>query len=151
MVPNASLSDFAVLTSQMHMAWVRIICGRIKSDFRYSNTIVYNNFVWDVNRTEECQIALTTSAQTILDARNLHPNASLADLYDPLTMPVELIKAHQSNNKAVDEAYGYKGGDDDASRVAFLFKRYEELTSLLPATVVKKKRIKKTNDGELLI
>jgi type I restriction-modification system DNA methylase subunit len=151
MVPNASLSDFAVLTSQMHMAWVRIICGRIKSDFRYSNTIVYNNFVWDVNRTEECQIALTTSAQTILDARNLHPNASLADLYDPLTMPVELVKAHQANNKAVDEAYGYKGGDDDASRVAFLFKRYEELTSLLPATVVKKKRVKKTDDGALLI
>jgi hypothetical protein len=151
MVPNASLSDFAVLTSQMHMAWVRIICGRIKSDFRYSNTIVYNNFVWDVNRTEECQIALTTSSQTILDARNLHPNASLADLYDPLTMPVELVKAHQANNKAVDEAYGYKGGDDDASRVAFLFKRYEELTSLLPATVVKKKRVKKTDDGALLI
>ena len=151
MVPNASLSDFAVLTSQMHMAWVRIICGRIKSDFRYSNTIVYNNFVWDVNRTEECQIALTTSAQTILDARNLHPNASLADLYDPLTMPIELVKAHEANNKAVDKAYGYKGGDDDASRVAFLFKRYEELTSLLPATVVKKKRVKKTDDGALLI
>ena len=151
MVPNASLSDFAVLTSQMHMAWVRIICGRIKSDFRYSNTIVYNNFVWNVNRTEECQIALINSAQAILDARNLYPNASLADLYDPITMPIELVKAHEANNKAVDKAYGYTGADDDASRVAFLFKRYEELTSLLPPTVVKKKRAKKQDDGELLI
>ena len=148
MVPNASLSDFAVLTSQMHMAWVRIICGRIKSDFRYSNTIVYNNFVWDVNRTEECQIALINSAQAILDARNLYPNASLADLYDPLTMPIELVKAHEANNKAVDKAYGYTGADDDASRVAFLFKRYEELTSLLPPTVVKKKRAKKQDDAQ---
>ncbi|WP_438978705.1 class I SAM-dependent DNA methyltransferase [Polynucleobacter sp.] len=151
MLPNATVKEFAVLTSKMHMAWVRVICGRIKSDFRYSNTVVYNNFVWDVDSTDEQKAILAVTGQAILDARNLYPSSTLAQLYDPLTMPVELVKAHQANNKAVDEAYGYKGGDDDASRVAFLFKRYEELTSLLPATVVKKKRAKKTNDGELLI
>ena len=150
-VPNALLSDFAIMTSSMHMAWMRAVCGRMKSDYSYSNSIVYNNFVWAGDLTEVQIKKITETAQGILDARNLYPNASLADLYDPLTMPVELVKAHQANNKAVDEAYGYKGGDDDASRVAFLFKRYEELTSLLPATAVKKKRVKKNDDGELLI
>ena len=85
----------------------------------------------------------------ILDARALYQNSSLADLYDPLSMPVELVKAHDTNNKAVDKAYGYKGNDDDASRVAFLFKRYEELTSLLPPTKAKKKRVKKATDADL--
>ena len=150
-VPNALLSDFAIMTSSMHMAWMRAVCGRMKSDYSYSNSIVYNNFVWTGELTEIQINKITETAQAILDARNIYPNATLADLYDPLTMPVELVKAHQANNKAVDEAYGYKGGDDDASRVAFLFKRYEELTSLLPATVVKKKRAKKQDDGGLLI
>jgi hypothetical protein len=98
--------------------------------------------VWTGELTEIQINKITETAQAILDARNIYPNATLADLYDPLTMPVELVKAHQANNKAVDE---------DASRVAFLFKRYEELTSLLPATVVKKKRAKKQDDGGLLI
>ncbi|WP_071461816.1 class I SAM-dependent DNA methyltransferase [Polynucleobacter asymbioticus] len=151
LIDNATLNEFSVLTSKMHMAWVRVVCGRIKSDFRYSNTIVYNNFIWNIGSSEETIANLTSTAQGILDARKLFPNASLADLYDKVTMPIELIKAHEANNKAVDEAYGYKGGDDDASRVAFLFKRYEELTSLLPATAVKKKRVKKNDDGELLI
>ena len=131
------------------MAWVRIICGRLESRYRYSNTVVYNNFVWDINSTEEQKANLSLSGQAILDARNLYPNASLADLYDPLTMPIELVKAHEANNKAVDKAYGYSGADDDASRVAFLFKRYEELTSLLPPTVVKKKRVKKLTDNDM--
>ena len=151
MLPNATVKEFSVLTSKMHMAWVRIICGRLESRYRYSNTVVYNNFVWDINSTDEQKANLAITGQAILDARSLYPNSTLAQLYDPLTMPVELVKAHQANNKAVDEAYGYKGGDDDASRVAFLFKRYEELTSLLPATVVKKKRAKKQDDGGLLI
>jgi hypothetical protein len=112
---------------------------------------VYNNFVWDIDSTDLDKENLNLSGQAILDARNLYPQSSLADLYDPLTMPVELVKAHEANNKAVDKAYGYTGADDDASRVAFLFKRYEELTSLLPATIVKKKRAKKANDGALLI
>lgn len=149
MIPNATLYDFSVLTSTMHMAWVNVVCGRLESRYRYSNTIVYNNFVWDVKSTDEQKAKLATTAQQILDARKLFPNASLADLYDELTMPIELVKAHQANNKAVDEAYGYKGGDDEASRVAFLFKRYEELTSLLPTTAVKKKRVKKTTDNDM--
>ena len=148
MVLNATLADFAILTSKMHMAWVRVICGRIKSDFRYSNTIVYNNFIWAIDSSNDQKIKLTSTAQSILDIRKLFPQASLADLYDPLTMPAQLVDAHIANNKAVDEAYGYKGGDDDASRVAFLFKRYEELTSLLPANVVKKKRLKKQDETQ---
>ena len=146
-IPNANLQHFAVMTSSLHMSWMRAVCGRMKSDYNYSNTIVYNNFPWQL-MSEDAVLKLTMSAQAILDARNIYSNASLADLYDPLTMPVELVKAHQANNKAVDEAYGYKGGDDDASRVAFLFKRHEELTSLLPATVAKKKRAKKQDESQ---
>ena len=148
MIPNATLYEFAVLTSKIHMAWVRVVCGRIKSDFRYSNTIVYNNFVW-MNQLDDAQlIELNKSAQAILDARNLYPNSSLADLYDPITMPPELVKAHELNNKTVDKAYGYKGADDDASRVAYLFRLYEKQTSLLPPTTVKKKRVKKYDDAQ---
>ena len=150
MLPNATLKEFAILTSKMHMAWVRIICGRLESRYRYSNTVVYNNFVWDIDSTDLDKENLNLSGQAILDARNLYPQSSLANLYDPLTMPIELVKAHISNNKAVDKAYCYTGADDDASRVAFLFKRYEELTSLLPTATVKKKRVKK-NDKDLLI
>lgn len=148
MLPNATFNQFSVLTSKMHMAWIRVICGRIKSDFRYSSSVVYNNYVWCDLGDESIGNTLNDCGKAILDARALFPNSTLANLYDPLTMPVELVKAHQANNKAVDEAYGYKGGDDDASRVAFLFKRYEELTSLLPATVVKKKRVKKADDTQ---
>ena len=150
-VENAGLEHFSVINSSMHNAWMRTICGRLKSDYRYSKDIVYNNYVWcNLDDSNLCN-SLKLTAQSILDARNLYKNASLADLYDPLTMPIELVKAHEANNKAVDKAYGYTGADDDASRVAFLFKRYEELTSLLPPTVVKKKRVKKQDDGELLI
>jgi type I restriction-modification system DNA methylase subunit len=147
-VEDATTAHFSVINSSMHNAWMRTICGRLKSDFRYSKDIVYNNYVWCNLDDEHIRSALNDCGKAILDARNLYPNASLANLYDPLTMPVELVKAHEANNKAVDEAYGYKGGDDDASRVAFLFKRYEELTSLLPATPVKKKRVKKADDTQ---
>lgn len=147
-VENSGLEHFSVINSSMHNAWMRTICGRLKSDYRYSKDIVYNNYVWcSLDDSNLCKV-LELTAQLILDARNLYPNASLADLYDPLTMPVELVKAHEANNKAVDKAYGYKGGDDDASRVAFLFKRYEELTSLLPATTVKKKRVEKQDESQ---
>jgi hypothetical protein len=141
-VPNAELFHFAVMKSSMHMAWMRAICGRLKSDFRYSKDIVYNNFVWcDLN--DKSKRLLTLTGQAIVDARNLYPQSSLAVLYGT-TMPAELVKAHDANNKAVDKTYGYKGCDDDASRVAFLFKKYEELTSLLPSATVKKKHVKKS-------
>lgn len=146
-VGGASLEHFSVLTSSMHMAWTKAICGRLESRYRYSKDIVYNNFVWcDLNQNISEQLAKFGSA--ILEARNLYPNANLADLYDPLTMPVELVKAHEANNKAVDKAYGYTGADDDASRVAFLFKKYEELTSLLLPTADKKKRVKKNDSSQ---
>lgn len=132
----------------MHMAWVRIICGRLESRYRYSNTVVYNNFIWFDSCSDEQLANIELAGKAILDARNLYPNSTLANLYDPLTMPVELVKAHEANNKAVDKAYGYTGADDDASRVAFLFKKYEELTSLLPTTPIKKKRVKKTDDAQ---
>ncbi len=149
MIPNASLKDFSILTSKMHMAWVRVVCGRLESRYRYSNTIVYNNFVWPDNHNEND--FLEVCGQEILDARALYPNASLADLYDAVTMPLELVKAHESNNKAVDRAYGYVGLDDDSSRVAFLFKKYQEVTSFLPTIEVKKKRSNKSISQDTLI
>ena len=130
---------------------MRTVCGRMKSDYQYSASIVYNNFVWAKDVSDKAKEALKTNAKNIIDLRKSFVDTNLATLYNNSSSPPVLIKAHKDLDKAVDEAYGYKGGDDDASRVAFLFKRYEELTSLLPATVVKKKRVKKTDDGALLI
>ena len=142
MIPSASLYDFSILTSKMNMAWVKTVCGRIKSDFRYSNTIVYNNFPWPIMPKDEIFNLCNSSANSILEARLAHPQSNLASLYDPLSMPLDLLKAHESNDKAVDKAYGYKGKDDDASRVAFLFKLYEQQTSLLPISEIKSKCVK---------
>lgn len=103
-IPNATLYHFGVLESNVHMAWVRTVCGRIKSDYRYSNDVVYNNFPWPTSAPKE---RIEKTAQGILDARKLYPDASLADLYDPLLMPLELRKAHIENDKAVMEAYGF--------------------------------------------
>ena len=149
-VENATLFDFGVLTSAMHMSWTRAVCGRLKSDYNYAITVVYNNFIFPYDVSNDSIDLINECANDILVARRFHENSTLADLYDPLTMPLELVKAHEANDKAVDKAYGYKGADDDASRVAFLFKRYEELTSLLPVTVVKKKRTKKSNNDLLI-
>lgn len=134
MLPNASLYDFGILTSNVHMAWMRTVAGRMKSDYSYSNTIVYNNFPWpEVTNEQEEKISQT--AQAILDARALYPDSSLADLYDELTMPPELRKAHQANDKAVMEAYdmtkivdGKKTWLTESETVARLFQIYEELT-----------------------
>ena len=145
-VADATVSHFSLLTSSLHMAWMRAVCGRMKSDYSYSNTIVYNNFPFPKSISKEVEDLIARGGKGILDVRKTFPKLSLADLYDPLTMPVSLFKAHQENNRAVDKAYGYKGKDDDASRVAFLFKLYEEQTSILPSADVKKKRVKKTED-----
>jgi type I restriction-modification system DNA methylase subunit len=145
-MPNADKYCFGFLNSAMFMAWMRTVCGRLKSDLRFSAGIVYNNFAWASNVREAQRNAINKTAQSILNVRALYPNATLADLYDPLTMPPDLLSAHQANDKAVDKAYGYKGADDDASRVAFLFKLYEQYTSLLPPTASKVKRSRKTND-----
>jgi len=150
-IPNATFYEYGVLQSKMHMAWMRTVCGRMKSDYQYSASIVYNNFIWKKDVGDKQKDAVETYAKNIIDLRTTFVGTTLATLYNNSTSPPALIKAHKDLDKAVDEAYGYKGGDDDASRVAFLFKRYEELTSLLPATAVKKKRVKKNDDGELLI
>ena len=133
-IPNASLYHFGILTSNVHMAWMRTVAGRLKSDYRYSAKIVYNNFPWpEVTNEQEEKISQT--AQAILDARALYPDSSLADLYDELTMPPELRKAHQTNDKAVMEAYdmtkivdGKKTWLTESETVARLFQIYEELT-----------------------
>ncbi len=124
---NATLYHFGVLTSNVHMAWMRAVCGRLEMRYSYSNTIVYNNFPWPAI-TPEQEAEISRTAQAILDARNLYPDCSLADLYDEVTMPVELRRAHQANDKAVMKAYGLPVTTSESDTVAHLFKLYEELT-----------------------
>lgn len=127
-VPEATLYHFGILTSNVHMAWMRAVCGRLKSDYRYSKDVVYNNFPWP-NPTDEQKAKIEKTAQAIMDARALYPGSSLADLYDELTMPVELRKAHQENDRAVMAAYGFEVRTMTESQcVAELFKLYKELT-----------------------
>ena len=133
-IENATLYDFGILTSNVHMAWMRTVAGRLKSDYRYSAKIVYNNFPWP-EPTEAQKETISKTAQSILKARALYPDSSLADLYDELTMPVELRKAHQENDKAVMRAYGLIKVIDnketwltESETVAKLFEMYEELT-----------------------
>ena len=110
-IPDATLYHFGVLTSNVHMAWMRVVCGRLKSDYRYSKDIVYNNFPWPEPSTQQRQ-KIEQTAQAILDARALYPDSSLADLYDELTMPPELRKAHHQNDMAVMQAYGFTKGSE---------------------------------------
>ena len=206
-VPDATLFDFGILQSAMHMSWMRYTCGRMKSDYQYSNTIVYNNFPWpeltDIpstvrterscpqdgevevspahpstpsagaayaqgERTREDQrirlveghkhrVAIEHAAQAVLDARAAFPESTLADLYDPLSMPPVLVKAHQALDRAVDAAYlaaekiaGRKPPrlGSDAERVAFLFERYQQLTSLLPGKPAKSARRRRRTTGD---
>ena len=127
-LPDATRYHFGILQSTMHMAWVRAVCGRLKSDFRYSAGIVYNNFPWpSPNPTQHQRIE--ASAQQILDARSRYPNATLADLYDPFAMPTPLRDAHKQNDKAVDAAYGRRKFATEAERVGFLFELYAQLTT----------------------
>lgn len=126
-VPDATLYHFGILTSNVHMAWMRAVCGRLKSDYRYSKDIVYNNFPWPTP-TEAQKAKIEQTAQAILDARALYPDCSLADLYDEVTMPPELRRAHQANDKAVMQAYGFWGKlNTETACVAELMKMYQEL------------------------
>lgn len=128
-IEKAELYHFGVLTSNVHMAWMRTVAGRLKSDYSYSNTIVYNNFPW-CTPTEEQKAKIEQTAQAILDARAKYPDSSLADLYDELTMPPELRKAHQLNDKAVMQAYGFDSKTMTESEcVAELMKMYQQLTA----------------------
>lgn len=135
LIPNATLYHFGILTSWPHMAWMRAVCGRLKSDYRYSKDIVYNNYPWPELSTEGTDAALRAAiertAQAILDARARYPDSSLADLYDPLTMPAELRRAHRDNDRAVCRAYGFPAPGPDFTEtdcVARLFERYCKLT-----------------------
>ena len=129
MLPSASLYTLGVLTSYVHMAWMRAVCGRLEMRYSYSNTIVYNNFPWPTP-TDEQKAKIEQTAQAILDARALYPDSSLADLYDELTMPVELRRAHQDNDRAVMQAYGFpvKNTFTESHCVAELFKLYQHMT-----------------------
>lgn len=128
-IQNASLYDFGILTSNVHMAWMRAVCGRLKSDYRYSKDIVYNNFPWP-NPTDSQKEKIEKTAQAILDARALYPDSSLADLYDELTMPPELRKAHQDNDRAVMQAYGFDIKTmTESDCVAELMKMYQYIVN----------------------
>jgi type II restriction/modification system DNA methylase subunit YeeA len=140
MVPKASKYLFAILNSSMHMSWVRQISGRLKSDFQYSTGIVYNNFPWPENPTEKQIKTVEEKAQKVLDTRKEFPNSSLADLYDPLTMPPALVKAHQELDKAVDLCYRPQPFPNETKRIEFFFELYEKYTN--PLLAVKKTRKK---------
>lgn len=139
-LPNATKFHFGIMTSLMHMTWMRATCGRMKSDYSYSNTIVYNNFPWPESPTEKQVNAIEAAAQKVLDTRQQFPNSSLADLYDPLTMPPALVKAHHELDKAVDQAYRPQAFSSEANRMEYLFELYEKYT----ADLFTKEKVKKT-------
>jgi hypothetical protein len=155
-VPGATLYHFAILTSAMHMAWVKHVCGRLKSDFRYSNQIVYNNFPWPVVVAPAQRERVEEAAQRILDLRAecgdgrhgylpVRPKSAacaLADLYDPVAMPGELAKAHTALDRAVDRCYRPDPFESDRQRVEYLFALYEKITAPLVA-VAKSKKLRK--------
>lgn len=132
-IKEAKLYHFGILTSAMHMAWMRATAGRMKSDYQYSNSIVYNNFPWPQGITDKQQQAIEAAAQGVLTARAHYPDASLAALYDPLTMPPDLVKAHRKLDAAVDAAYGKRNFTGDRDRLAFLFALYQQILSPLSA------------------
>jgi len=136
-VPEATLYHFGVITSRMHMAWVKTVCGRLKSDYRYSNRIVYNNYPWPKNASDKQVSAVEATAQGVLDARLKYPESSLADLYDPLIMPRDLVKAHNALDRAVDKCYRGKAFKSEIERLEYLFALYNEYTEPL---IVDKKR-----------
>ncbi|MDU9050483.1 MAG: N-6 DNA methylase [Candidatus Electrothrix sp. Rat3] len=129
LVPNATLYHFGVLTSEIHMTWTKYICGRLKSDYSYSSTVVYNNYPWPLNATDKQKAKVEQAAQAVLAARAAFPDSTLADLYDPLTMPAQLTKAHAALDKAVDTCYRPQPFPNELNRMQFLFALYEELTA----------------------
>ena len=145
-IENASLYHFGVLQSVFHMTWVKYVCGRLESRFRYSKDIVYNNYPWPDNPNEKQVNAIETAAQKVLDARLQFPNSSLADLYDPLTMPPALVKAHNELDKAVDLAYRPQAFTSEANRMVYLFELYEKYTADLFTKAKPKKTKKMKND-----
>ena len=138
-IPNATLFHFGILQSKMHYTWVKNVCGRLKSDFRYSNEIVYNNYPFPENASEKQIKAIETAAQKVLDARKLRPTWGIGDFYDPFLGIKEIIKAHNALDKAVDLAYRPQPFVNEANRMAFLFELYEKYT----ADLFTKEKVKK--------
>ena len=128
-IPNATKYDFGILTSSMHMTWMRYVAGRLKSDYRYSSSVVYNNFPWAKEPSEKNRKKVEEKAQKVLDVRSEFPNSSLADLYDKLAMPPKLVKAHQELDKAVDLCYRPQAFTTENARIEYLFDLYNEYTS----------------------
>ena len=126
-IPNATLYDFGILTSNVHNAWMRAVCGRLETRYRYSNTIVYNNFPW-CSPTEEQKAKIEKTAQSILDARAKYPDSSLGEMYSNILLYPELNKAHKENDKAVMEAYGFSRKMTESDCVTELFKLYESFS-----------------------
>ncbi len=144
-VPDATLYHFGVLSSAMHMAWVRQVCGRLESRYRYSNKLVYNNYPWPEAPTAKQHAAVEAAAQAVLDARKGFPDSSLADLYDPLTMPPALVKAHADLDRAVDLCYRPQPFQNERQRVEHLFALYEKLTAPLIPPAKKARRKMRSN------
>ncbi len=146
-IPNATLYHFGVLTSAMHMAWMRQVCGRLKSDYRYSNNLVYNNFPFPKEPIAKQKEKVERAAQTILTARAKFPTATLADLYDPNSMPKELLDAHRANDEAVDACYGSRRFKTDLERLEFLFDLYRQYTDPLTQLAEQETRKAKRRKG----
>ena len=144
-VSNSSLYHFGILTSEMHMTWVRYVCGRLKSDFRYSKDIVYNNYPFPENVSDKQKQKVEIAAQKVLDTRAKYPDSSLADLYDPLTMPPDLVKAHQTLDKAVDLCYRPQPFVSELNRIEYLFSLYEAIS--VPLLKVEKKKRSQKKDS----
>ena len=139
---EAAPFHFGILSSAMHMAWVRQVCGRLESRYRYSASLVYNNFPWPEDPTRQAtRASVEEAAQAVLDARKQFPDATLADLYDPLAMPPALAKAHAELDRAVDRCYRSQPFESDRQRVEYLFALYEKLTApLMPSAKKARKR-----------
>ncbi len=145
-VPNTTRYHFGILTSAMHMAWVRYVCGRLKSDYRYSKTVVYNNFPWPEPIGPQKK-KIEEKAQAVLSVREKFSKSSLADLYDPNTMPPVLLKAHRELDRAVDSSYRKTPFKDERTRIEFLFDRYQQLTAPL---IAKQKKSRKERNFLIL-
>jgi hypothetical protein len=146
-VANATLFYFGMLSSEMHMTWVRYTCGRLESRYRYSKDIVYNNYPFPENVSDKQREAVERAAQKVLDARAKFPDSSLADLYDPLSMPSLLVKAHQELDKAVDLCYRPQPFPNESKRIEFLFELYEKYTAGIFAVEKVKKGKKRVQEA----
>lgn len=140
-VPNGTLYDFGILESRMHMTWMRTVCGRLESRYRYSRDLCYNTFPWPDAKETQRQV-IEVLAQNVLDARDLYPELTLADLYDPDKMPRELKDAHEHLDRAVDQLYRAKAFENDEERLQMLFEKYEKLVASAKEETAKKGKSK---------